>query len=157
MFPHNLRIEVWEEDANTWIPYWDTHLDGVRPLRAPEEWCIYSRYFGRGTRNPEVGVCFRDRNALPPPSSVMIGAPLAETLQPVKPFQRFRFFLDDVLLGEVEVPLRSEWVRMTGMLETMNLPAPVNVGQRLEIIGMELRDIRTTDQWECSGLHFRMI
>lgn len=77
-------------------------------------------------------------------------------LQPVADFKRFRFHLDDVLLGQLEVPLRPEWVTMAGVMDAMCLPEPLTVGGRLQVWSLELRDIRSTDEWECSGLYFRL-
>ena len=159
MFPHRLHIEVWDDDTEIWVPYWDNQVDGVIHSRLLNDgarenrgWYVQSWHYGRSTRNHSAGVCFQSRDD-DENASLM----LPRRFEPTRPHMRMRIYLDDVCIGEAVVPLRSECIATMGILEAMYLPAPIVVGNRLEIHVLALRDLRMTNEWECSGLHFRLI
>lgn len=141
-FTHSIVVRIQGEDANMY-PYMNSEENCTTiSTRVPGQWLMMSRYYGRGTRNIEQGVCFHE-------------GVFGNQLEPSRPSVHLEFTLDGDLLGVVEIPLRSEQIRQEFPDCVMWLPNPVPVGQnRLHLLGLSLRDIRSTPDYEISAIHF---
>lgn len=136
---HHLQVDLLCEDE-TWRNYFDSANDSVIASREPRNWCIRTRYFGRGTRNLPDGVCFRNTFGVPPYEST-------------RPFVTLRVTLDGVRHHPVQIPLEAARIRDVFPEPVMELRIPVSTGP-LEITGISLRDIRSTEDHEMSAMHF---
>lgn len=137
----HIVIMVAESNQHDWHTYWDSEIDSVcRSRVVPGAWKIMSRYYGRGTRNHPVGLCFRSHANI-------------NQFDPICLYKRFRIILNDNLVGEMMVPLESTWIQMTGLIESMQLPVSIRCGQ-FELLSIDLRDIRSTIDYEMSGIEF---
>lgn len=102
-------------------------------------WILRSQYYGRGTRNHEAGTCC-DANC-----------------RPLFAHKRMRISVNQRPMVEVDVPFAMEWINMNCFPDPqMILPVPLQAGS-LELVSLSFRDIRATEEYEISGMEFRIV
>lgn len=141
------HLIIFVEDSRapgTWHVYWDSEIDQIcRSNVAPGAVQIRSFYYGRGTRNHPEGVCFSSPGMY------------SNHLTAVRMFKRFRFVLNEAVVGEIQIPINADWVNQAGLEPYMRFPESLILGP-IEIFGITLRDIRSTLDHEMSALHLRV-
>jgi hypothetical protein len=150
-FPHHLEIDIQNHFTGVFHRYFNSEADSlIKDRRTLDEWWIRSSYYGRGTRNSEEGVCFRNA------PDVLYGARDTHDLVAVFPSHTFRVRLNGQVAGIVTIPLETANIDINAFPDpVLNVPVPVTAGP-VHILGLSLRDIRSTEDHEVSGIHFRM-
>lgn len=150
-FPHHLQIDIQSHITGNFMPYFDSHMCWLtKDQRTLDEWWIRSSYYGRGTRNIEEGVCFRNG------PGTLFGPISTNSFVPAHPSHTFRVRLDGQVAGVITVPLEPANIALNAFPDPiLIMPVPAIAGP-VQFLGLSLRDIRSTEDHEVSGINFRM-
>lgn len=150
-FLHALSVRICGSDMQ-FHPYMESEECSLIPsLSEPGRWVMRIRYYGRGSRNIPEGMCVREVN-----NSLDLNTLNYYTNHYVttRASVHLEFTLDGDYLGIVEVPLDAHSIRQEFPDLVMPLAAPINVGNRLQLLSLSLRDIRSTPDYEICGIEF---
>ena len=137
-----------DDDESSFEPYMDSSHDLVDWSHQFHEgvYCMSTRYYGRGTRNAVVGECFEE----------IVQDTLGSYWNPLSDGKYLQVLWNHVVIGEVFVPLEPDWVDQEAFpYPLMRLPEPIGMGP-FDLLGVQFRDIRSTNKYEICAVHFRI-
>jgi hypothetical protein len=150
-FLHALSVRIGGDNGVQFHPYMESENCTMIPLlQEPGRWLMRCRYYGRGSRNIQEGVCFQEVNNRMDLNTLNYTNHYVAT----RPSVHLEFTLDGDHLGVVEVPLDAHCIRQEFPDLVMPLDIPINVGNRLQLLSLSLRDIRSTPDYEICGIEF---